>query len=123
MTGAVQKMVLVIASIHSKEVLERWTFDLQTDKQAINGGWEKSDDWSIDSNDSSTADSPQMYSYNVYSHTQFEHIQQILLKWIAMIYSYTHSVKIKRLATTIPDKVLFPHSTVHDSESECTNLL
>lgn len=38
MVGALQKMVLVIASIHSKEVLERWSFDLQTDKQAVNGG-------------------------------------------------------------------------------------
>lgn len=38
MSGALQKMVLVITSTKSNEVLERWTFDLQTDKAAIAGG-------------------------------------------------------------------------------------
>ena len=32
-------MVLVITSVESKEVLERWTFDIQTDAQAVAGGW------------------------------------------------------------------------------------
>ena len=38
MSGALQKMVLVITSTKSNEVLERWTFDLQTDKAVIAGG-------------------------------------------------------------------------------------
>ena len=38
MAGQLQKMVLVITSSKSQEVLERWTFDLQTDKTAISGG-------------------------------------------------------------------------------------
>ena len=33
-----QKMVLVITSIETREVLERWTFDLQTDKSVVEGG-------------------------------------------------------------------------------------
>ena len=36
--GQLQKMVLVVTSIASKEVLERWTFDIQTDKAAVSGG-------------------------------------------------------------------------------------
>ena len=32
-------MVLVITSARSSEVLERWTFDLHTDKAAIQGGY------------------------------------------------------------------------------------
>ena len=32
-------MVLVITSVESREVLERWTFDIQTDAQAVAGGW------------------------------------------------------------------------------------
>eukprot|EP00891_Asterochloris_glomerata_P009275 jgi/Astpho2/9275/e_gw1.00139.40.1_t len=36
--GVLQKMVLVITSVESKEVLERWTFDIQTDAQAMAGG-------------------------------------------------------------------------------------
>ena len=39
MAGALQKMVLVITSARSSEVLERWTFDLHTDKAAIQGGY------------------------------------------------------------------------------------
>ena len=35
LTGSLQKMVLVISSVASKEVLERWTFDIQTDKAAV----------------------------------------------------------------------------------------
>ncbi len=31
-------MVLVISSVASKEVLERWTFDIQTDKAAVEEG-------------------------------------------------------------------------------------
>ena len=38
LTGSLQKMVLVITSLASKEVLERWTFDIQTDKSAIEEG-------------------------------------------------------------------------------------
>lgn len=38
LTGSLQKMVLVITSVASKEVLERWTFDIQTDKSAIEEG-------------------------------------------------------------------------------------
>ena len=31
-------MVLVISSVASKEVLERWTFDIQTDKATMDEG-------------------------------------------------------------------------------------
>lgn len=37
--GALQKVVLVVTSVASKEVLERWTFDIQTDKAVVNGRW------------------------------------------------------------------------------------
>ena len=36
--GELQKMVLVITSSETKETLERWTFDLQTDKSVLEGG-------------------------------------------------------------------------------------
>ncbi|KAK9916679.1 hypothetical protein WJX75_005693 [Coccomyxa subellipsoidea] len=36
-TGALQKMVLVVTSVSTKEVLERWTFDIQTDKAVLSG--------------------------------------------------------------------------------------
>lgn len=36
--GELQKMVLVITSSETREVLERWTFDLQTDKSIVEGG-------------------------------------------------------------------------------------
>lgn len=35
--GALQKVVLVITGVASKEVLERWTFDIQTDKAVVAG--------------------------------------------------------------------------------------
>ncbi|DBA99158.1 hypothetical protein WJX82_001946 [Trebouxia sp. C0006] len=35
--GELQKMVLVITSSETKETLERWTFDLQTDKSVVDG--------------------------------------------------------------------------------------
>ena len=38
LTGSLQKMVLVVSSVASKEVLERWTFDIQTDKTAVEEG-------------------------------------------------------------------------------------
>ncbi len=38
LTNSLQKMVLVISSVATKEVLERWTFDIQTDKAAIKEG-------------------------------------------------------------------------------------
>lgn len=37
--GALQKVVLVITGVASKEVLERWTFDIQTDKAVVAGRW------------------------------------------------------------------------------------
>lgn len=37
MRGILQKIVLVISSVTSKEVLERWTFDIQTDDDAASG--------------------------------------------------------------------------------------
>ena len=36
-TGALQKAVLVITGAATKEVLERWTFDIQTDKAVVGG--------------------------------------------------------------------------------------
>lgn len=35
--GELQKMVLVITSSETGETLERWTFDLQTDKSVVDG--------------------------------------------------------------------------------------
>lgn len=35
--AALQKVVLVVTSATSKEVLERWTFDIQTDKAVVSG--------------------------------------------------------------------------------------
>lgn len=35
--GALQKVVLVITGVASREVLERWTFDIQTDKAVVAG--------------------------------------------------------------------------------------
>jgi hypothetical protein len=35
--GALQKVVLVITGVASKEVLERWSFDIQTDKAVVAG--------------------------------------------------------------------------------------
>ncbi|KAL4856705.1 Mitotic spindle assembly checkpoint protein [Chlorella vulgaris] len=35
--GALQKVVLVVTGVASKEVLERWTFDIQTDKGVVAG--------------------------------------------------------------------------------------
>lgn len=37
-TGSLKKMVMVITSSTTSEVLERWTFDLKTDKAAVEGG-------------------------------------------------------------------------------------
>lgn len=36
-TGTLQKVVLVITGVATKEVLERWTFDIQTDKEVVAG--------------------------------------------------------------------------------------
>jgi mitotic spindle assembly checkpoint protein MAD2 len=36
-SGTLQKVVLVVTSAISKEVLERWTFDIQTNKAAVTG--------------------------------------------------------------------------------------
>jgi hypothetical protein len=36
-TGTLQKAVLVIMSASTSEVLERWSFDIQTNKDAIVG--------------------------------------------------------------------------------------
>ena len=38
MEGQLQKMVLVVTSVATKEVLERWTFDIHTDRAAAGGG-------------------------------------------------------------------------------------
>lgn len=37
--GALQKAVLVVTGAASREVLERWTFDIQTDKAVVEGRW------------------------------------------------------------------------------------
>ncbi|KAG1664623.1 hypothetical protein FOA52_011759 [Chlamydomonas sp. UWO 241] len=36
--GCLRQMVLVITDAHSKEVLERWTFDIDTNKEVLAGG-------------------------------------------------------------------------------------
>lgn len=36
--GQLEKLVLVIANVHTKEVMERWTFDIETDKEALEKG-------------------------------------------------------------------------------------
>lgn len=36
-TGTLQKVVLAVTGVASKEVLERWTFDIQTDKEVVAG--------------------------------------------------------------------------------------
>jgi hypothetical protein len=35
--GALQKLVLVVTSVDTKETLERWTFDIQSEDQAAEG--------------------------------------------------------------------------------------
>ena len=35
--GKLQKLVLVIASVHTNEVLERWAFDIETDQEVVEG--------------------------------------------------------------------------------------
>lgn len=36
--GAIERLVLILASIASKEVLERWSFTIETDKEATAKG-------------------------------------------------------------------------------------
>ncbi len=36
--GILRQMVLVITEAHTKEVLERWTFDIETNKEVLAGG-------------------------------------------------------------------------------------
>lgn len=36
--GLLQRLVLVITSAYTKEVLERWTFEIETDKEVKGGG-------------------------------------------------------------------------------------
>ena len=36
-SGDLQKMVMVIATVASSEVLERWTFNVETDKEVASG--------------------------------------------------------------------------------------
>jgi mitotic spindle assembly checkpoint protein MAD2 len=36
--GLLQRLVLVVTSAYSNEVLERWTFEVQTDKDVVAGG-------------------------------------------------------------------------------------
>lgn len=35
--GCLRQLVLVITEAHTKEVLERWTFDIETSKEALEG--------------------------------------------------------------------------------------
>jgi len=35
--GKLQKLVLVIASVHTNEVLERWAFNIETDQEVVEG--------------------------------------------------------------------------------------
>ncbi|ETO10448.1 mitotic spindle assembly checkpoint protein MAD2 [Reticulomyxa filosa] len=44
MTGTVQKLVLVITSMEDEAVLERWSFDIETDKEVIKTGEAKTKD-------------------------------------------------------------------------------
>ena len=36
--GQLQKLVLVIANVHTKDVMERWTFDIETNQGVLEGG-------------------------------------------------------------------------------------
>ena len=36
--GQLQKLVLVIANVHTKDVMERWTFDIETNQDVLEGG-------------------------------------------------------------------------------------
>lgn len=36
--GLVQKLVLVVTSLDTQQVLERWVFDIQTDDESLKGG-------------------------------------------------------------------------------------
>ena len=38
LSGSVQKLVVVISSMQTQAVLERWTFDIDTDQQAVSTG-------------------------------------------------------------------------------------
>lgn len=38
LSGSVQKLVVVVSSMQTQAVLERWTFDIETDKQAVASG-------------------------------------------------------------------------------------
>lgn len=44
-TGNLQRVVLVIASMSSKEVLERWNFNIENDKEVLEKGYES---WHLD---------------------------------------------------------------------------
>ena len=35
--GKLEKLILVVASVHTNEVLERWAFDIETDQGAVDG--------------------------------------------------------------------------------------
>lgn len=37
--GQVQKLVVAITGVESKETLERWVFNVDTDKAALEPGW------------------------------------------------------------------------------------
>jgi len=39
-TGNLQRVVLVIASISSKEVLERWNFNIENDREVLEKGYD-----------------------------------------------------------------------------------
>ena len=38
MSGQVQKLVIVICGVDSRETLERWVFNVQADKEVVSGG-------------------------------------------------------------------------------------
>ena len=37
--GKLQKLVLVISSLATRQTLERWTFNVETDKAVVEGGY------------------------------------------------------------------------------------
>jgi mitotic spindle assembly checkpoint protein MAD2 len=38
-TGTLRQMVLVITDVNTSEVLERWTFDIETNQEVLAGGY------------------------------------------------------------------------------------
>ena len=38
LSGSLQKLVMVVAHVDSKEVVERWVFNIETDEEAVSKG-------------------------------------------------------------------------------------